>query len=78
MIAKTKQGTKKIVEFSDKEIEVIQLICKEYTSKEISEKLFVSARSVEGYRTKILEKMNVKNSVGIVVYAIQHEIFIPS
>ena len=64
-------------EFNEKEIEIIQLICQEYTNKEIGEKLFLSVRTVEGYRLRILEKMQVKNSVGLVVFAIQHGYFHP-
>jgi two-component system, NarL family, response regulator NreC len=59
------------VEFSEREIEIIDLICDEHTNKEISDKLFISIRTVEGHRLKILEKMNVKNTVGLVVYAIK-------
>lgn len=59
------------VEFSEREIEIIDLICNELTNKEISDKLFISIRTVEGHRLKILEKMNVKNTVGLVVYAIK-------
>lgn len=64
-------------EFNEKEREIIQLICQELTNKEIGEKLFLSVRTVEGYRLKILEKMQVKNSVGLVIYAIQHGYFQP-
>lgn len=80
MIAKSRYNpflAKKKAEFTDKEKEIIQLICQENTNKEIGEKLFLSIRTVEGYRLKILEKMEVKNSVGLVVYAIQHELFKP-
>lgn len=80
IIAKSKvsqYASKKKPEFSDKEIEIIKLICQEYTTKEISDQLFVSTRTIDGYRLKILEKMNVKNSVGIVVYAIQHQMYKP-
>ncbi len=62
-------------EFNEKEKEVIQLICEEFSNKEISVKLHLSIRTIEGYREKILEKMNVKNSAGIVVYAIKHGIY---
>jgi DNA-binding NarL/FixJ family response regulator len=62
-------------DFSEKEIEVIQLVCSELTNKEIGEKLFLSVRTVEGIRLKILEKMKVKNSVGLVIYAIQNGIY---
>ncbi len=64
-------------EFSEKELEIINLICQEMTNKEIGEKLFLSVRTVEGYRIKILEKMQVKNSVGLVIYAIQQGYFQP-
>jgi two-component system, NarL family, response regulator NreC len=59
------------VEFSEREVEIIDLICRECTNKEISDKLFISVRTVEGHRLKILEKMNVKNTVGLVVYALK-------
>jgi DNA-binding NarL/FixJ family response regulator len=68
---------KKIVEFSEKEIEIIRLICQEMTNKEIGENLFLSIRTVEGHRLRILDKMGVKNSVGLVIYAIQNNIFLP-
>jgi DNA-binding NarL/FixJ family response regulator len=80
LIAKTRYHTynrSKKPEFNEKELEIIQLICHENTNKEIGEKLFLSVRTVEGYRLKILEKMQVKNSVGLVVYAIQHGFFQP-
>jgi DNA-binding NarL/FixJ family response regulator len=64
-------------EFNEREVEIIQLICQEYTNREIGEKLYMSVRTVEGYRLKILEKMDVKNTVGLVIYAIQHGYFEP-
>lgn len=71
------QKQKKEAEFSDKEKEIIRLICKEYTNKQIGETLFLSTRTVEGYRMKILEKMGAKNIVGIVIEAIRLGIYIP-
>ncbi len=68
---------KKAVEYSEKEIEIIRFICQEMTNKEIAEKLFLSIRTVEGHRLRILDKMGVKNSIGLVIYAIQHNIFQP-
>ena len=61
--------------FSDKELLVIKLICQEFSNKEIAEKLNLSKRTVEGYREKILEKINAKNTVGIVVFAIKYKIY---
>ncbi len=60
--------------FSEREKNIIDLICHEHSNKEISEKLFISVRTVEWHRLKILEKMNVKNTVGLVVYAIKNSI----
>lgn len=78
MIANSKfnpYAKKPRLEFSDREREVVALICQEFTNKEIGEKLFLSPRTVEGYRVKIQEKMGVKNSVGIVVYAMKHGLY---
>lgn len=63
------------VSFTDREIEVIQLICQQYATKEIADKLGLSPRTVESHRVKILEKMDVKNTAGIVIYAIRNKIF---
>ncbi|MBC7850666.1 MAG: response regulator transcription factor [Chitinophagaceae bacterium] len=63
----------KPAEFNDRELEIIRYICKQHTAQEIAEKLFLSKRTVEGYRTKILEKMNVKNTAGVVIYAMKYE-----
>jgi DNA-binding NarL/FixJ family response regulator len=62
------------VRLSEREIEVIKLICKEYTNKEIGEKLFISVRTVDGHREKILQKTKAKNTVGIVMYAIKNNL----
>jgi len=63
--------------FNEKELEVMRLICKQFSTKEISEAMHLSGRTIEGYREKILEKTLARNTAGIVVYAIQHGIFKP-
>ena len=65
---------KEPVVFGDREKEIIKLICLQCTAQEIGDKLFISKRTVEGYRTKILEKMNAKNTAGVVVYALKHSL----
>lgn len=57
--------------FTDREREIIRLICQQHTAQEIGNRLFLSKRTVEGYRTKILEKMDVKNTAGVVVFALR-------
>jgi DNA-binding NarL/FixJ family response regulator len=62
----------KHIEFTEREKQIIQLICKELNNKEIGDKLFLSARTIEGQRLRILEKIDVKNTVGLVVYAMKN------
>ena len=62
-------------ELSQKEIDVILLICQEKTNKEIADELNLSIRTIEGYRDKIFEKIGAKNSAGVVVYAIKNKIY---
>lgn len=62
------------VELSSREREVLQLICEEYTTPEIAEKLYISPRTVDGHRNNLLEKMGCKNVAGLVVTAIQNQL----
>ena len=55
-----------------REIEVMRLICDGHSSKIISEMLFISVNTVETHRKKILMKLNVRNSIGIVKYAAEN------
>lgn len=71
LLAKKKQLH---TELSNRELEILKLICQEFTTKEIAEKLYISPRTVEGHRNRILEKTHAKNTVGIVLYAIEHKI----
>jgi DNA-binding NarL/FixJ family response regulator len=78
MIAQSKFNPykkKNVPYFSEKEMEIVRLICQEYTNNEIGQKLFLSGRTVEGYRVKILEKMNAKSTAGIVIYAIKNDLY---
>ena len=61
--------------FSDKEKEVIKLVCEEKSSEEIGKILFMSKRTVDGMRARILNKMNVKSGVGFALYAIKNSLF---
>ena len=61
--------------FSETELSIIDLICQQCTTKEIADKLFLSTRTIEGYRKKIEDKMQVKNAAGLVIYAIKKGIY---
>jgi DNA-binding NarL/FixJ family response regulator len=62
---------------TDREMEVLKLICSEYTNQEIAEKLYLSKRTVESHRQRILDKIGAKNTAGLVIYAISQELFTP-
>ncbi len=64
-----------IDELTKREKEILLLICDQYTNKEIAEKLFISRRTVDGHRSKMLEKTSSKNTVGLILYAIENRIF---
>lgn len=59
---------------TEREKEIVQMICDEYNNKEISEKLYISIRTVERHRENIQQKMGVKNTVGMVIYAIKNRL----
>ncbi|MEN9972988.1 MAG: hypothetical protein RIS20_1335 [Bacteroidota bacterium] len=59
---------------SNQEVRVVQLICEEKTSKEIAEALFISRKTVESHRERIMAKIDAKNMVGIAMYAVKHQL----
>jgi two-component system, NarL family, response regulator DegU len=58
-------------DLSDKEIEIIKLICKQLTNKEIADFLNLSPRTIDGHRERILKKIGAKNTAGIVLFALK-------
>jgi DNA-binding NarL/FixJ family response regulator len=60
------------IQFTDREKEVLRLICQEYTAPEIAKMVFLSPRTVEGIRAKLIEKIGVKNTAGLVMYAVRN------
>jgi DNA-binding CsgD family transcriptional regulator len=66
---------KELATFNAKETEIIRLICQEFSNREIADRLHLGVRTIEGYRKQIQEKMKVKNTAGMVVYAVKNNIF---
>ena len=62
---------------TDREKEVLELICRQYKTSEIAEKLFISPRTVEVHRKNLLQKTEVRNIAGLVIFAIQNELVPP-
>lgn len=69
-----KTKVQSLPEFSEREIEVLDLICKEFTAPEIAKKLGISPRTVEGHRRKLLEKSGAKNIAGLVMFAVKNKL----
>jgi DNA-binding NarL/FixJ family response regulator len=61
-------------ELSEREMEILVLICKGYSNQEIGDKLFISKRTVDKHRANILEKSESKNTAQLVVYAIKNKL----
>lgn len=60
--------------FTNREKEILQLICQQHTAQEIANKLFITKRTVEGHKNRLLSKTGVKNTAGLVIYAIQNKL----
>jgi DNA-binding NarL/FixJ family response regulator len=64
-------------EITSREQEILLLLCKEYTTAEIAEKLFLSSRTVEGHRNNLLTKIGCRNTAGIIIFAIRNGLYEP-
>ncbi len=60
------------VELTERELEVLKLICEEKTAAEIAKDIFLSPRSVEGIRQRLIEKVGVRNTAGLVMFAVKN------
>lgn len=64
------------IEFSSREIDVLQLIANGETNQEMSEKLFLSKRTIEGHRQSLIEKTKSRNTAALIRYAVMHRIIL--
>jgi DNA-binding NarL/FixJ family response regulator len=62
------------VVLSDKEKEVIQLLCREYTASEIATKMEISSRTVESIKDRLMERFGTKNTAGLVFFAVKNNL----
>lgn len=73
----TKEGDdqfEKIKHLTKRELEIIKLIVREYSSAEIAEELFISQGTVETHRHNIFKKLDVKNAIGLVKFALKYKL----
>lgn len=75
-INKPKEGNNLVeqLELSDREMDTLRLLCNGYSNFEIAEKLFVSVKTVEFYKSRLLQKTNSKNTVNLILFAIKNNL----
>lgn len=66
--------TEPIKVLSEREIEILKLVCEEYSNAAIAAKLYLSVGTVDTHRKNIITKLGVNNTVGLVKYALQHQL----
>ncbi len=62
-------------DLTKREVEVLELICKGYTIKEIADQLFISQRTVDGHKANLFRKTGVDSSVKLVTFAIKNGLY---
>lgn len=62
-------------ELKDREKEFIKWACSELTYKEIADKMFLSPKTIDGYRDSVFTKLEIKNRVGLVLFALKHDLY---
>ncbi len=61
-------------QISSREIEVLKLIAMEFSTNEIADKLFVSVNTIESHRKSLMKKLDMKNVVGLIKFAMRHKL----
>jgi DNA-binding NarL/FixJ family response regulator len=76
LLMKTISGNvEKELVFKERELTFMNLACTELTYKEIADRMCLSPKTIDGYRNDLFVKLNVKNRVGLVMYAIKNKIY---
>ncbi|GAB5417638.1 MAG: response regulator transcription factor [Crocinitomicaceae bacterium] len=76
IIRNSKKDSKLVIDtpLSEREIEILRLICQQKTSQEISKILRISQRTVENHRLRISKKTGAKTSIGLLIYAMRNDL----
>ena len=61
-------------QLTKREEEVLKLICRGYSNKEISDMLFISQKTVEGHKSNLMIKTNTKNTINLMLFAIKNHL----
>ncbi len=74
LLADEKSRVSAFVKLSDREVEFLKLVCSDKTYAQIAAEMFLSERTIDGYREALFQKLNVGSRVGLVMYAIKNGI----
>lgn len=72
---KVRSTSEGVEDLTERELQVLQLICREYINREIAEDLGISVRTVDAHRRNLMQKTGAKNTVGLVKFAIKNDLF---
>ncbi len=75
LLGSLEKKTDDLDELKEREIEFIQLACTDMTYREIADKMFLSPKTVDNYRDSVFSKLNIKNRIGLVLFAIKKGIY---
>ena len=64
----------KAIELTRREEEVLELICKGYSNKEIADALFISQKTVEGHKSNLMEKTHTKSAINLMLFALKNNL----
>lgn len=62
------------IDFTSREIEVLQLIAEGFTNQQMSDKLFLSKRTIEGHRQSLIDKTGAPNTAGLISFALRNSV----
>ena len=74
MLTDDKNGIATFAKLSERELAFLKLACTEKTYFEIAKEMFVSERTVDGYRDALFKKLNIGTRVGLAMYAVKNGI----
>lgn len=72
MLNNSKNIRQNELHFDTREIQIIKMLSEEYSNQEISERLYLGVRTIEGIRQSLMKKTGAKNIIGVVMYAQKH------
>lgn len=74
VVSERRREKNELPQFTERELEVLELICKGYSNNKIGDKLYISSRTVERHKSNLISKTETENTVNLILYAIRHKL----